>query len=266
MDGLHDGFENRQHRLEVGELLLVEKDVGVFQLGNHLVRVGDEVGREVAAVELHAFDDFELGLGGLGFLDGDDALVADLLHRFGDHLADRLIAIAGNRADLGDLLGCADLLRGLGQVGDHVINCEIDAALQVHRVHAGGNGLVAFLNDRLGENGRGGRAVASDVVGLRSDFADHLGAHVLELVVKLDFLGDGDAVLGDARRAERLVDDDVAALGAERDLHRVGEDVDAAQHALAGITGESYVFGSHWNCLIVLSVGKAELRQPLTLR
>ena len=44
------------------------------------------------------------------------------------------------------------------------------------------------------------------------DFAHHLRAHVLELVGELDFLGDGDAVLGDARRAERLVEDDVAAL------------------------------------------------------
>ncbi|ESW83834.1 hypothetical protein X770_24915 [Mesorhizobium sp. LSJC269B00] len=59
-------------------------------------------------------------------------------------------------------------------------------------------------------------------------------------------LGDGDAVLGDARCAERLVDDDVAAFGAERDLHCVGEDVDAAQHALAGVAGEFYVFSSHF--------------------
>ena len=91
--GLHDGFEDRQHRLQVGELLLVEQDVGVFELGHHLVGVGDEVGREVAAVELHAFDDFEFGLGGLGFFNRDDAFVADLLHRFGDHLADRLVAV-----------------------------------------------------------------------------------------------------------------------------------------------------------------------------
>ena len=67
------------------------------------------------------------------------------------------------------------------------------------------------------------------------DFADHLRAHVLELVFELDFLGDGHAVLGDARGAEGLVDDDVAALRAERHLHRVGEDVDAAQHAVAGV-------------------------------
>ena len=61
----------------------------------------------------------------------------------------------------------------------------------------------------------------------RGDLADHLGAHVLELVCKLDFLGDRHAVLGDARSAEGLFEDDVAALGTERDLHGIGEDVDA---------------------------------------
>src|SRR5487761_2111513 len=68
-----------------------------------------------------------------------------------------------------------------------------------------------------------------------TDFAPHLGAHVLDLVLKLDFLGDGDAVLGDTGSAERLVEHDVAALGAERHLDGVGENVDAAQHAVAGI-------------------------------
>ena len=53
-----------------------------------------------------------------------------------------------------------------------------------------------------------------------ADFAHHLRAHVLELVVELDLLGDSDAVLGDAGSAERLVEDDVAALGAERHLDR----------------------------------------------
>jgi hypothetical protein len=36
-------------------------------------------------------------------------------------------------------------------------------------------------------------------------------------------------VLGDARRAERLVEHDVAALGAKRDAHRICKNVDAAQ-------------------------------------
>ena len=98
--------------------------------------------------------------------------------------------------------------------------------------------LAPSRDDRLGENGRGGRAVAGDVVGLGCDFAHHLRAHILELVLKLDFLGDGHAVLGDARCAEGLVENDVAALGAKRHLHGIGQNVDAAQHAVAGFLAE----------------------------
>ena len=218
---------------------------GLIELGDHLLRVGDEVRRDIAAVELHALDDVELGLDALGFLDRDDALVADLLHRLGDHLADLGLAVGGDRADLRGFGLGRDLLGALLQFLDDGGDGLVDAALQVHRVHAGGHRLRAFAHDRLRQHGRGGGAVAGEVVGLRGDFAHHLGAHVLELVGQLDFLGDRHAVLGDPGRAEALVDDDVAALRAERHLHRVGEDVDAAQHALAGIAAETNFFGCH---------------------
>ena len=58
--GLHDGLEHGQQRLQARELLLVDQDVGLVELGHHLLGVGDEVGREIAAVELHALDDGEL--------------------------------------------------------------------------------------------------------------------------------------------------------------------------------------------------------------
>ena len=196
-------------------------------------------GREVAAVELHALDDVELGLEALGLLDRDHALVADLLHRLGDHLADLALAVGRDRADLGDLLVGRDLLRAPLEVLDDGLDRHVDAALQVHRVHAGGHRLGALADDRLRQHGRGRGAVAGEVVGLRGHLAHHLRAHVLELVGELDLLGDGHAVLGDARRAEALVEHDVAALGAERHLHRVGQDVDAAQHPLARIGTET---------------------------
>ena len=60
-----------------------------------------------------------------------------------------------------------------------------------------GDELAALAEDGLREHGGGGGAVASDVTGLRGHFAHHLGAHVLELVLELDLLGDGHAVLGD---------------------------------------------------------------------
>ena len=71
----------------------------------------------------------------------------------------------------------------------------------------------------------------SDV--LLRHLAHHLRAHVLERILEVDLLGDGHAVLGDRGRPELLVEDDVASLRAECDLHRVSELVDAAQDRLA---------------------------------
>ena len=108
----------------------------------------------------------------------------------------------------------------------------LDAALELHRVGAGDDVLRAFAEDRLREHGRRRGAVTSDVRGLARDFAHHLRAHVLERVLEVDFLGDGDAVLGDGGGAELLVEHDVAALRAERYLNGVGEGIDAAQDGL----------------------------------
>jgi hypothetical protein len=67
---------------------------------------------------------------------------------------------------------------------------------------------------------------------LAGHLAHHLRAHVLERVLEVDLLGHGHAVLGDRRRAELLVEDDVASLGAERYLDRIGERVDAPEDRL----------------------------------
>ena len=181
-------------------------------------------------------------------------------------LADLLVAVGGDGADLGNLLAGGDLL-GLGlELRDDRGDGEVDAALEVHRVGAGGDRLGAFLDDRLGEHGGGGGAVAGDVGGLGGDLAHHLRAHVLELVVELDLLGDGHAVLGDARRAERLLEHDVAALGAERHLDGVGEDIDAVQHALAGVLGKLNFFRSHCCRLHQLLVQGRDRILGITLR
>ncbi len=214
----------------------MQQDHAVVEIRDHLVGVGDEVGAQVATVELHAFDDIGLGLEALVLFDGDDTLVADLLHRIRDLTADFSFAIGGDGADLSDFGGVVHGTCGLADGFDNLGRREVDAALEVHRVHAGGNRLHAFLDDGLGQNRRGGGAVAGFVIGAGSDFLHHLGAHVLELVFQFDFLGDRNTVLGDAGRAERLVQNHVAALGAERDFDGVGEDVHTLEHARARIS------------------------------
>ena len=140
------------------------------------------------------------------------------------------------------LQGLRDLLQLLDD-RDHGL---VDAALQVHRVHAGGDVLHAFADDGLREHGGGGGAVAGDVGGLGGDFLHHLRAHVLELVLQLDLLGDRHAVLGDGRGAERALEHDVAALGAEGDFDGVGQDVQSMDHLGACVFVEAYFFG--WHC------------------
>ncbi len=233
------------------DLLVVQQDVRILEDRHLLVRVVDEVRRDVAAIELHAFDQLELVLEPLAVLDGDHAFLADLVHRLGDRLADRFVGIGRDRADLRDFLarraGLADLL----QLLDDRQHRLVDAALEIHRVHARRDELEAFVADRLREHGCSRRAVARDVRGLRRDFLHHLRAHVLELVLELDFLRDRHAVLGDRRRAEAALEDDVAALGTERDFHGVREHVDANHHPVASGLAETYVFCCHdcisWN-------------------
>src|SRR5690606_15594473 len=130
----------------------------------------------------------------------------------------------------------------------------VDAALEIHRVHAGGNGLQAFVDDGLGQHGSGGGAVTGSVVGLGSDVLDQLGAHVLELVLQLDFLGNGHAVLGNQRSAEALVQNHVAAFRAEGGLHGISQDVDADQHLLASGVAEFDFFSSHGAYSSILDV------------
>jgi hypothetical protein len=62
-------LQQRDHVLEGADLAVAEQHVDVLVHRLHLLGVGDEVGRDVAAVELHAFDDLEHGFGGLGFLE-----------------------------------------------------------------------------------------------------------------------------------------------------------------------------------------------------
>src|SRR6201999_490313 len=163
-----------------------------------------------------------------------DAVLADLLDRVGDDVADLLVAGRDGR-DAGDLLLA---LHGLGELADGVgdlVDGDLDAAVEPERVCTGGDVLQAVADDRLGEHGRGRRAVAGDVVGRRGDLADELRALVLEDVLDLDLTSDGHAVVGDGGGAELLVEDDVTAARAERHLDGVGNRVDAELESLARV-------------------------------
>ncbi len=86
--GLHQLLQHGQDVGDRADLLIGDQDVGVLQHGFHALGIGDHVGRDIAAVELHAVDVVPLKGQALGLLDGDHAVFADLLHHLGDQLAD----------------------------------------------------------------------------------------------------------------------------------------------------------------------------------
>src|SRR5262249_13061214 len=112
----------------------------------------------------------------------------------------------------------------------------------------------ALAVDCLCEHRGGRRAVTSDVARLRSNFTHHLRAHVLEAVLELDLLRNGDTILGDRRRAEALLDDDVAALLSKRHLDCVRECIDARKDQVARAFGVDDFFRCHVRYLFFLNL------------
>ena len=196
-----------------------------------------EVRGKVALVKGNTFGDIHGGVHGLGLLDGDDAVLAHLFHGAGDHLADLRIA-GGHGGYLRDFGGgvdrggaCLELLDGLFR------RCG-DAAVELNWVSASCNVAQALKDERLGQQGRGGGAVASDVVGLDRNGLDQLRAEVLEGLLDVNIAGDGHAVIGNGRATEGLGQYDVAAAWAEGDLNGISQRIDAALNSLASFLVE----------------------------
>src|SRR5690606_4001027 len=133
----------------------------IFQDGDLLVRVVDEVGRQVAAVELHAFHDVQFVFERLAVFNGDDAFLADLVHRVGDDFADGGVAVGGNGTDLSDFLAGSAGLGQLLQFASCTAGSFVDTAHEVHRVDGGGNVLQSFFNDSQSQHVSAGCTVTS---------------------------------------------------------------------------------------------------------
>ena len=230
--GLDNGLQNRQDLLNVGDLLIGDQQVSIVQDGFHLVGIGDHVGGDIAPVELHAFHHVQAGLGGLALFDGDDALGADLFHGLGNQLADGSVA-GGDGANTGDVLGAVNR-HGIGLDGLHSGgNGLLNALAHDHGVCTGGQVLQALAGDGLGQQSRGGGAVTGHIIGLGSDLADELCAHILKGILQLDLLGDGHAIVGDQGSAVLLAQNHIAALRSQSYLNGIGQLVNAGLQLLA---------------------------------
>lgn len=273
--------------LDGGDLLLGEEDQRVLELDLGALGVGDEVGGDVATVELHALGDLELVLDGLALLDCDDTLLADLLHGVGEELANVCVAVGRDSGDLGDLLAGGDLLLVCAEVLNDGLNSGLGTAPQVHGVASGGNVLNGLREDGTSEDGGGCGTVTSDLVGLGGNVLEETSTEVLELVLKSDSLGNGDTIcclsvhvlqhlhkskhtLGDLGRAVAGLDQDVATLGAEGCRDSASDCVDTLEQGSTALNAKLELLSSlsaagAYNALCAIAAKSYLVGEPLLL-
>ena len=259
-NNLMDDIEHGHDVLDVGDLLVGDEDIGILHHGLHAVIVRDEVRGDIALIELHALDGVDGDIESLGILDGNDAVLAHDIHGVGDLVAD-LGVTSGDGADGSNLLLGLDRLGEVLHLGHGGVDGLVDTATDGQRVGAGGNVLETVVHDGLGQQRSGGGAVTHGVVGLGGDLLDQLGAHVLDVVLELDLLGDGNAVVGDHGSAEGALQGNIAALGAHGDGHGVGQGVDALGELGASVGVERDVL-SHLMFLQMCHWGRVQITYP----
>ncbi len=212
-------LKNGKKVANVRDFLLENQDVRVIKLALQGFRVGGEVGREVALVELHPFHGFDFILERTPFFDGDDSiLAATLLPGLGELGADFRVVVGGDGADLLDFLHVANGGRVFLEEFDDSGDGGFHAALELDGVGAGCDIAETFFVDGFSENCRGCCSVTGDVARLGRHLANKLGSDVLVTVFELDFTSHGNPVLGDEGGPEGFLDDDVATTGAEGDF------------------------------------------------
>ena len=89
------------------------------------------------------------------------------------------------------------------------------------------------MDNGLSQQRGSGGAVAGNVVGLGGHFPHQLRAHILKCIFQLHILGDGHTVVGDEGSAVFLAQNHVPALGAQGNLHGIGQLVNALLQTLA---------------------------------
>ena len=217
---LYNLLQDWQDVVYSGNLLIGNQDERIVHYCFHLVSVSNHVRGNIAAIELHALNYREVGLHTLGLLYSDNAFLAYLLHCICNVLADFLIS-GGNGSNLSDcFLGLYRLGNGLDFLNQS-LNCSLNTLLQNHWVCTSSNVSHTLMNHSLRQESSGGGTVTSDVVGLGSNLAYQLCAHVLKWILQLDVTSDGNTIIGDGRCTELLVQYYVAALWSKGNLYSI---------------------------------------------
>ena len=180
----------------------MDQNLWILKNALGLLWIRHEVRRQIALVKAHALDIFKSGVGGLAFLNFDNAIGANSVNGLRNQLAQVRVMVGAHGRNLFQISATLALLRHFNQRVAGGGRRKINSALQSDGVHRARYELQATIKDSRGKNRGGGGSITSDVCGFLCHLMHKLGAHVLKRTWQLNFLGNADAVLGHAWIAE----------------------------------------------------------------
>ena len=240
---LHYLLQNRQDFLNIGNFLICNQNQRLLQNRYHLIHIRRHVCGKIPSVELHPFYQSQLCFHGLGFLNGDNAVICNLIHCFRNHLADFLIP-CGDCRYVCNVLACGNGLAHSLDFCNSCFRCLLHPASENNRVCACRNILQTLLNHCLCQNGRCCSTVAGNIICLCRNLFYQLCAHVFIGVFQLDILCNGNAVVCNQGRSEFSVQNHVSALGPQCYLYCICQLIHTCRHCVSGI-GAVFDFFCH---------------------
>ena len=179
--GLYHLLQQWKNLLNIGNLLICNENIWILKICFHFIHICSHVSGEITAVKLHTFYQIKLCLHGLGFFDGNNSIIGNLLHRICHHLSN-LIIPGRNSCYFGDLLFA---LQSLTHLFDrvHCTVCRFFHSLAENdRIRTCCQVLHSLIDHRLSKNSSCRCTVSSNIIGLGSYFLNQLSSHILKCI------------------------------------------------------------------------------------
>ena len=125
----------------------MDQNLRILKNALGLLWVRHEVWRQVALVKAHALDIFKSSVGGLAFLNFDNAIGADSVNGFGDQLAKVRVMVGAHGCNFLKIGATLALLRHFNQRVAGGCCRKINSALQSDGVHRARYELQATIKD-----------------------------------------------------------------------------------------------------------------------
>jgi len=154
-----------------------------------------------------------------------------------------LVAIGRDGGNLSNLLRSGDLTLVLAEEVNDGLDSSLGTSSKIHGVAAGSNVLDGLGENGSTENSGGSGTVTSGLVGLGSNLLQKTSTQVLKLVTENNGLGNGNTILGDLGGTKGLLNENVAALGAESDRDGPGKSVDTLEEGSTALDTKLKLLG-----------------------